>query len=159
MISSRNLNKYQKILNNAYALSKDQKEFLTGIRSAGNFLYGSVGAEFLFENKCSMRDVTIWQEFDYKGTKLWYRIGYGYGQLTIRDPQLQNDKTWSYRLERDIIDPIYNSTDLKANLHPRKISFFAQIHGVRQEWTLDLAECILLGVEPCLQKVEQPNSK
>lgn len=158
MISSRNLSKYQKILSNAYGLSENSRQFLTGLRSACVFLHGSVDADFLAENKCSMRHIQMWQEFDYKGFKLWYRVGFTTKGLTIKDPHKPNDN-WNWRIENDTIDPILKDQELAVNLQPRNVYIFATIHGQSYQWIFNLAENILLGTEPCLTKVEQLNNK
>jgi hypothetical protein len=140
-------------------MSKDSKEFITGIRSACTFLHSAIDSQFLAENKCSMRSIQIYQEFDYKGSRIWFRTGYSYGNLTLRDPHRNEVFPFDWKAESEFIKVVLADEQLSVNLQPRVVYFFADIHGQKQEWVLNLAENILLGTEPCLQKIEQPNSK
>jgi hypothetical protein len=159
MISSRNLHKYQKIVGNTFAMSANVDEFFSGLRSAATHLFGSVGANFLFENKCSSRDIRIAHEYEYGGVKVWWYTTYCNNYFTIHDPFKAPSFPRDWQTERNFLDAMKKDPDIKKKLIPKMVYFFAKIHNKEELWTFNAAECILLGIEPCLQKVEQPNSK
>lgn len=158
MISSRNLHKYQRILENSFSLSKDDKELFAGLRSAATHLYGSIGANFLSENKCSSRDISVWHEYEYKGHKIWWHTSWTHNYFTTKPPY-DETSLWDWRTEHTFMEELRKDVDLKKNLMPKLVIFKAKIHGKVESWSFNAAECALLGVEPCLQKVEVQSSK